>query len=1119
MNSRFTSLGIALAATAITAAASPAQSTKHLRMYGLQFDGTSKNVALEIPLPPAANIVLQANGQYQDYLVYDFQVNQSSERYWNHVGGVGHLDLLAGNQRASSYSNYVDQNSVSGHPSTELNNYYSPAWNHWHHRELKVPGQLDQLPLNKLLATAAPKNLNLAFHAMYRDISIIRVQLNSSLPPVRTEIHSDGTATDLSQLNSIDTATGVRSVTLVESRVQSAYSGKTRYFGNATEDLIFANYDVTDPEFGAVSNDTKDDTSAIQSALLAAFESGGGVVFIPAGTYQIQHRLIVPPAVVLRGRWTKPTVVDYPVGPNAATVLEVTEGAGAGSDHLPAILLCTSSGIRDMVIHHPNQSVTNVQPYPWTIRNMDRKHSTLRNVVLVNPYRGMEMGPESNSSSYLKSVYASPLNIGVELELVPDVPRFEGIHFDPTVWANFSSSDNVTPTNVRDAMHGSAVGIRSHRVDWFWMHDVHLEGFKIGLELLKAATSNHAANGQIMESSFKDCGTCIDAVYLNEEGLMITKSIIEPSIDDGSIGIWHRHPSLTNAKGPIIQCNNVTFRSRDDARAILLGSLNTQADNYLSASHCEFDHISGAQSPAVEAHRGSLTLQSCSFPSHVTGDNSVELHSVASAIVRGCSIQGGSPMNISEITIVTAGGPVVVSADTTPNLGIAMCHTPKGTLPNPVAGTWLDAETGDLTWNNNVFTNFTIPPVGDGTTDDGPAIQAMLNVLAALQGGTLVLPPSRVAPIRAYRIESPLSIGAGVELRGSCAVPHDTFYSSTVLFAADTEINHAAPFINLGDNAGIRGLTVYYPGQILASGIVHYPATVRSSASSPYIIDCCIANPYEAVNFVGTTSHYVNGLTGTPLVLGIQASSPNGDGWLQNCHFVWPYLKVVPHDWPRTSLGQAQLRALTPNTLTGFAIGDTQHERLLNNFVLDCRTGIHWLPGAKATSVASGVDAARTCIRVTQWDPNAPIDVDLVNTQIVSLQPDVIPIPTPLANHEWSYIRTTNAPNATLALRMCNTLCWGRPQTGIYLLGGTVTLQQIHLRDQYDHRADSTTTSYGVFAPIGQVDISTSLFGHLNTVSNGGTYLNYWPGSNASSFGNMYVLPDRPALSVDDVQR
>ncbi len=64
-------------------------------------------------------------------------------------------------------------------------------------------------------------------------------------------------------------------------------------------------FDIT--KYGAVSNDAGDDTTAIEQALTACKEAGGGTVLIPAGTYILSRRnnetpiLEIPPDTTLRG--------------------------------------------------------------------------------------------------------------------------------------------------------------------------------------------------------------------------------------------------------------------------------------------------------------------------------------------------------------------------------------------------------------------------------------------------------------------------------------------------------------------------------------------------------------------------------------------------------------------------------------------------------------------------------------------------------------------------------------------------------------------------------------------------------------------------------------------------
>ncbi|MDX9787698.1 MAG: glycosyl hydrolase family 28-related protein [Desulfobacterales bacterium] len=59
-------------------------------------------------------------------------------------------------------------------------------------------------------------------------------------------------------------------------------------------------FDVTVHPFGAVPNDDRDDTAAIQAAIDAAGSAGGGVVFLPAGRYAVHQSADMPFLRIMR---------------------------------------------------------------------------------------------------------------------------------------------------------------------------------------------------------------------------------------------------------------------------------------------------------------------------------------------------------------------------------------------------------------------------------------------------------------------------------------------------------------------------------------------------------------------------------------------------------------------------------------------------------------------------------------------------------------------------------------------------------------------------------------------------------------------------------------------------
>lgn len=81
---------------------------------------------------------------------------------------------------------------------------------------------------------------------------------------------------------------------------------------SVTSQVTAAEFDIT--EFGATSGDVTDDTQAIENALAACAEAGGGTVFVPAGTFILSRHgaespiLELPPNTTLRGEGTASTL-------------------------------------------------------------------------------------------------------------------------------------------------------------------------------------------------------------------------------------------------------------------------------------------------------------------------------------------------------------------------------------------------------------------------------------------------------------------------------------------------------------------------------------------------------------------------------------------------------------------------------------------------------------------------------------------------------------------------------------------------------------------------------------------------------------------------------------------
>lgn len=152
-----------------------------------------------------------------------------------------------------------------------------------------------------------------------------------------------------------------------------------------------------------------------------------------------------------------------------------------------------------------------------------------------------------------------------------------------------------------------------------------------------------------------------------------------------------------------------------------------------------------------------------------------------------------------------------------------------------------------------------------GTADAAGPLQTLLDT-AGQTGGVVYLPAGK------YRLNAPVTVPAGVELRGSSSVAardQGGLSLGTVIFACygldAARPNKDTAQITLKENAGVRGLRIVYPGNSStvpgALGTVR-PCTyaIRGTGSGVYAVNVAIAAAYNGIDFRGCDNHIVNKL-------------------------------------------------------------------------------------------------------------------------------------------------------------------------------------------------------------------------------------------------------------------
>jgi autotransporter-associated beta strand protein len=154
--------------------------------------------------------------------------------------------------------------------------------------------------------------------------------------------------------------------------------------------------------FGATGDGTTDDTAAIQSALNAAGNNGGGIVYLPAGQYHLSNTLRVSGGVELRGAYetrhgTWPGNDNVPKG----SILEPYGGQGT-TNGPPAIALQANSGLVGVTVSYNSQN-SNCIPFPPAIQGQGG-NVYLIGVQCPNPYYYVDLNTYTCTNHFLDMV-------------------------------------------------------------------------------------------------------------------------------------------------------------------------------------------------------------------------------------------------------------------------------------------------------------------------------------------------------------------------------------------------------------------------------------------------------------------------------------------------------------------------------------------------------------------------------------------------------------------------------------------------------------------------------------------------------------------------------------------
>jgi len=819
-----------------------------------------------------------------------------------------------------------------------------------------------------------------------------------------------------------------------------------------TKDWVISDFVVTDARFGAKAEPGFDNRAAFQAAIDAAYNGGGGVVYIPAGNYEFrstqagrsyEYVLRLPASVQLRGDWADPelndgkvlgTILEVRVGknsPNYNGVVENRRNDAQGNTRITYssiadrfIEMRESTGVTNLSIWYPEQDIKDIKPYPWTLFQTSGDSATIENVTLVNSYNGFYSAP--SELHYVLNSYLTALNTGIEVHVCTDIGRIENVKINPKYWANSGLSGAPSLAEVTAYTRANGTGFQMHRSDWEYVSYLYVSGYKTGIWIGKERGFAEAPNSQLYEIHIDNCGNGLYVDEVNPYGLLISNSSF--GADNNGNAVYFHSDFRTS-----VQFNGVDFKGP---------IVSDGSDGVISFESCTFDKYNEY---ALKINNGNILLTQCEFKKstgHVyLGTNMNTLKSVYSGYDEEVVNSNNGHLRIldfkNESTAATV--EVVIGTEYEFDPIPKNIKTDIAVHPRPASNLVLKANLPKATGFNNDS-----PP-----RDISTELQAALDAVKAAGGGTLYLPGGR------YLVDSPIKVPTGVELRGTWDVQHHTQGGGTAIFTnysggADGE--NGASLIQLETGAGLRGLTIAQTN-LVSDGFSptnprRTPFLIQGQGPNVYIVNVTVSAGDKGIDLASynTSGHYVDYFAGVLVRAGIWVGGGAEGGFIRNMQFNPHYGSRLPQG--RQGYPGVNMMRFVQSNCSALKFADVKNQTIFNNFVYGSIYGIHFLKDAitgnnpgEITMIGHGSDGCTYALFVEDADTKTKItgiNSELVNTQIAD---------QPVRSYVLmgGEVKTDKVhPDAQLILY--NSAFWGIPTVGAIINNGTVRFQQANFQ-------------------------------------------------------------------------
>ena len=770
-------------------------------------------------------------------------------------------------------------------------------------------------------------------------------------------------------------------------------------------EVVVAGYNLAD----YVSDKREDYAPVIQSLVEGLELAGGGTLFIPAGHYPCRSPIAIPNGVTLYGEWKNPEQDPAVTG----TVLDVYYGKEKGDS---AFITMNGFGlIQNMAVWYPEQNYTDPDTYTATV--LMKGNTTIRNFTMVNPYQGA-VKTDMSGCSNLYNVYGTPLNVGVDMDGLSDIGRFNEVHFAPDYWINSglpgAPAEEEQQRKLRSYLSYYGVGCIMRRIDWSYLTFIDVIGYANGLVFEKSFCSESFENGVRKTYSFpnghcygltfENCGIAVYAVGISGAGEMMS----DITVKNCNYGFWISG-EIKEEPGNLFIANSTI-----DAK---------EASIYQQGVVKLAMHGSTVSRGQVLVNYGVISLVDNVFT--FDGPQVILENGACSAVLVGNVDGNGKPVTYENDGLC----PVSVD-DTDPKMGEI------ASLSAELAGTQVKGPAKKVAYLADLDVT--------GETDVTAVLQALLTQAGNAGGGTVFLKPGF------YRMDGSVTVPSGVELKGA-------FDQGRVPYRIGTVINvyggkgdgEGTPTVILSENSGIRSVAFDYPEQRpYSKEFVAYPYAIQGRGSNVYVINTSLRNGWNGLDLMTyrCDGHYVDAIGGICYHNSIRVGGGSEDGVIRNYQFNfnaaingasgWGFWPNSPTSGEKPDFEKA-LKSMMQTDGVVLQVGNTVRQTVFNCFSYAGGSGVQLIEengkSPDVLFVGHGCDFTTNAL-----DIRAAEEVQFVNLQLTAFGSDVS-----LDKHDVRLADTVKGKVTVTNLTM-----WSEPASALDVQGGELQVNGCNFNTQ-----------------------------------------------------------------------